>query len=174
MHNLTQDISITERTLCLPVLVNHCQVLSSNRICHKCQQYYQLKFEKDGSVGCEKILIPEIQNCTLISEYEPYVCLECKTPYYPLGDQCVRNERPVRNCLRYDGPGRCSQCQHYHILDKSRLICYRKQEVKCLRAIESEESFCVNCRPGFMIQNGGCVRGPEYQRTESNCLLFGK
>ena len=70
------------------------------KTCKSCEFGFQLVTTND-IVSCgpiEKVVIPE---CTQVSDTQPFVCLECNSPYYPLGDECKLVNKNIQGCAMY-------------------------------------------------------------------------
>ena len=92
----------------------------------------------------------------------------CKENYYvnisdgSCGEVTVDDQ--VANCKMYDSNTRCTECSDNYVLDSEGVCSAFSEGVKdCLLPKESDNNFCITCKPGKLLSTDGkeCLDPPS-------------
>lgn len=136
-----------------------------NAICTSCDLNSQCNACKDGYLlnsinqECEECM----NGCELCQDSSS--CSKCKDGFYA-DSQRVCQSCPGDNCKQCDSNG-CNTCidsNNYHMIYDSQInkqIC--EEHNACYNGICNNcvDNKCTECRDGYRLQNGECVRCPE-------------
>jgi hypothetical protein len=162
---------MTQDNLCESIVAQNCLTVTDARTCGSCSFGYQLETLNDV-VSCQLIQKDNIVNCAVVSDASPFTCLKCNSPYYPVGNLCVKVEKTIPGCVDYQSEGVCKECQAFYILSLDQSTCVKQVGTKCSLLEEKEQPFCAICKPGYKLQAGSCVPQSQDYSLEENCLIF--